>query len=447
MAFQNKEDNEYSRDLFGGYYKKNFDVFGTPQDSQSRFGQLKVRNDAADRSSDDIGSTSTSSIPYSPSRRTPTHKKSVDINFDSPNPSLATINQKTNNNTSQSTQPLWFNNPKRRTVPSRAIKRETYDEIEPETNFLSSSASKQNSPKQGFKTLTFGTRRNNTELTHVNTFSDELPPMKTISDLQREDDSDSFLSFNQTNGNMSLLSPSQAEGATSTNGTPSIPHIKNLQGTSSGFSTPLKKVESFASPQSATQPSPQRTQGGESAVLVFGYPESIANSVIKHFGKFGRILEDFEATRVDPLFLKQSTKSYPIFTGDGWVKLTYDNRASAIRALEESGSVFHGTMIGCVPYSKSAVENIASINIQNNEDIGESDIHVHQSTDAQQSDCKLNLSTHPQRLTLKNDDKIFMKPQKETANLYSSRAAQDQKPVNNSLLGKVNNWLFGWEDL
>lgn len=450
-------DQSYSKDLFGSSYQNNFDIFKNTDNQQSRFSSLKARTlDPSDRSTDDISSPghANTSQTYSPNRRLPSHTPSFDLSFDSPNPSLAVINQKTNA-AQQQTQPLWFNNPRRRVIPSQAIKRESFGDIDNEsTSFLSKNKSNASS-NPGFKTLTFGTRRTNAQLAHINAFSDELPPSRTISDLKREDSSDHLSFANETaNGNASLLSNSGLKDGNrsllqSNGGTPLKyssqnilpPHLSRAD--SSAFSTPSK---SFDSPQPISS-SPIR-QDTESAVLVFGYPESIANSVIKHFSKFGKILEDFEVTRVDPLFSQQKAKTYPIFTGDGWIKLTYDNKASAMRALEESGSVFHGTMIGCVPYSKQAIENIASISINTNDNIGESDL-VQQQPNPLQADGLQNYTNNFQnRIQAKTDDQIFVKPTKETKGIYSKRL--DTKPnesESKNVLNKVSNWFFGWEDL
>ncbi|CCH42280.1 Nucleoporin [Wickerhamomyces ciferrii] len=457
-AFGNRgSDQSYSKDLFGSSYQNNFDIFKNQDNQQSRFSSLKARTlDSADRSSDDINNsanTSTSQA-YSPNRRIPSRNQSFDLSFDSPNPSLAVINQKTNA-AQQQTQPLWFNNPRRRAIPSHAVKRETISDIDNEsTSFLNKNKQSSNS-NPGFKTLTFGTRRNTAQLAHVQAFSDELPPSRTISDLKRDDLSEGHLSFanDTTNGNASLISnnhnafkDSNKSISLSNSGTP-LKYSQNFLPShlsDSAFSTPSKSLDS---PQ-AISSSPLRTDS-ESAVLVFGYPESIANSVIKHFAKFGKILEDFEVTRVDPLFTQQKTKTYPIYTGDGWVKLTYDNKASAMRALEESGTVFHGSMIGCVPYSKQAIENIASISINNNDNIGESDL-VQQKQNTMQVDGLPNYSNNlQQRIQAKNDDQIFVKPTtKDTKGIYSKR--REIKPDGNdnlNILSKVSNWFFGWEDL
>ena len=188
---------------------------------------------------------------------------------------------------------------------------------------------------------------------------------------------------------------------------------------------------------------------------MFGYSESIANEVIAHFAKFGNILEDFEATRTSVIFHKKLSdaprKSYPIFTGSGWVKLTYDNKASAIRALEENGSVFHGSMIGCVPYSKDAVENIASVSISNNSNVGETDISLETSAHHDEEPM-MKFASNSHKINLKTDDKIFVKPKSAKLGLYKSKdlkqhQLQQQSQQGNSLVNKVNNWLFGWEDL
>lgn len=459
-VFGNRDSNQsYSKDLFGSSYQNNFDIFKSTDNQQSRFSSLKARSlDPSDRSTDDIsspGNTSTSQS-YSPNRRVPKHSQSFDLSFDSPNPSVAVINQKTNA-AQQQTQPLWFNNPRRRLIPSQAVKRESIGDIDNDTtSFLTKNKPISNS-NPGFKTLTFGTRRTNAQLAHVNAFSDELPPSRTISDLKREDLSEGHLSFaNDTaNGNASLISNGGAKDGNrsliqSNGGTPLkfssqniIPAHLTREAESSAFSTPSKSFDS-SRPLSS---SPLRPDN-ESAVLVFGYPESIANSVIKHFAKFGRILEDFEVTRVDPLFSQQKSKTYPIFTGEGWIKLTYDNKASAMRALEESGSVFHGTMIGCVPYSKQAIENIASISITNTDNIGESDLVQQQANPMQPDGLSHYTNNFQHRIQAKTDDQIFVKPTKDTKGIYSRRTeTKPNEGEGKNVLNKFSNWFFGWEDL
>jgi nucleoporin ASM4 len=454
------------RDLFGTVFQPNADIFTNDTPKTSRFHQLKT--DSADRSADDISINS-------PSRRTPAHKQHSEASVDSSNPSLAMINQKTNSTTT-SNPPLWFNNPKRRTIPSNVVKRDSESTTDSST-FLSKPKPTTDSSSSGFKTLTFGTRRNHSELAHVNALSDELPPTRTISDLQRDDNPESYLSFHPDNtiGNVTTTPGNQNKEIGSLNGSSSgniLPDnlfrspqkglFPSTPSKTSGLfppSQPTQQQESNLQQQQQQQQQQQNHKiSAESAVLVFGYPESIANNVIKHFAKFGTILEDFESTRINPIFhTTRQKKIYPIYTGNGWVKLTYDNKASTIRALEENGSVFFGSIIGCVPYSKEAVEKIASVSINDLQDIGESEFLSNSplnkgdgADDGENSPdfLKFNPNKISTRLSLKTDDKIFIKAKDLRKTLYSNKLSENSNSTNNnSILSKVNNWLFGWEDL
>ncbi|CEP25232.1 unnamed protein product [Cyberlindnera jadinii] len=472
--------------MFTTLNKRDFDTKASDDSARGGF-NLKIRAlGLGDRSSDDLNNNS-------PNRRTPTHKQSIDLGFDSTNLSLAAINEKTNGSSvggPQRTQPGWCNNPKRRSTPGRALKRETNNDLESDSIFLTKTKSTEaNDGATGFKnSLTFGTRRNNTEnSSHVNAFSDDLPPSKTIMDLQREDYTDCYLAPQQQQhqgqqlqqqnlqqqqqgqqlqvGNTSLLSVKGGDDSgifgISSN-SPAFQRSKNVL-PDHLFETGDKKSPIGSN---GIRPQQQTLNGdstrshtgqtnGESAVLVFGYSESIANEVIAHFAKFGNVLEDFEATRTSVIFHKKLSdtprKSYPIFTGSGWVKLTYDNKASAIRALEENGSVFHGSMIGCVPYSKDAVENIASVSISNSSNVGETDISL-QTGAHHDEEPMLKFASNSHKINLKTDDKIFVKPKSAKLGLYKSKdlkqhQLQQQSQQGNSLVNKVNNWLFGWEDL
>lgn len=313
--------------------------------------------------------------------------------------SLSAINK----NTTQPGKPQWFNNPKRRNNPGIAVKREA---VELDSD---SFITKKETTAPGFKSLAFGTRRS-VDTSRTSAFSDELPPLRTMLDLQREDGE--VLSNQNINANQSLN--------------------QSMNMSHPAPDSVLPKQFTNLQPQQFAQQQQQPKE--ESAVLVFGYPESISTIVIQHFAKFGQILEDFEIIRMDPLFHKPSAKQYPIFTGNGWIKLTYDNKASAMRALEESGSVLHGSMIGCVPYTKHAIENIASISITSFEDVGVNTMH---STD----DVTFG---NRRKIVPKSDEKIFIR--KDTKKIkYSGLSIENQKK--GGLLSVVNNWLFGWEDL
>lgn len=120
-------------------------------------------------------------------------------------------------------------------------------------------------------------------------------------------------------------------------------------------------------------------QNGESAILIFGYPESMANQVISYFQEFGSILEEFEITKQKNTLLKHyqtnngSNKMHqivPILSGRSWVKITFDNPASAIDALQENGCVFNGVLLGVIPFSKDAIEKLQKRKLEEGEDIG-----------------------------------------------------------------------------
>ena len=51
-----------------------------------------------------------------------------------------------------------------------------------------------------------------------------------------------------------------------------------------------------------------------------------------------------------------------------------DRPSGALRALQENGNIFAGSLIGCVPYTKAAIEQLASCKIEKNDNIGESNI-------------------------------------------------------------------------
>lgn len=250
----------------------------------------------------------------------------------------------------------------------------------------------------------------------------------------------------------------------------------------------------------------------ESAVIVFGYPESISNLVITHFSHFGNILEDFEILR-SPTGINHSTfrihgngktgtienenKKLPIFTGDGWVKITYDTPASALRALKESGTVYCGHLIGCIPYSRSAIEQLASIKIEKSEDIGSIDFglfnnqtrretnsnggtnntgtlssvdHIGSSTDKLLDDSShyfdkphINNSSklfdhstmaHSRhKLPIKDGKALFLHnsdPNRHNflQNIENKLKEQEKKNKEEiTFTHKLNNWLFGWDNL
>lgn len=208
----------------------------------------------------------------------------------------------------------------------------------------------------------------------------------------------------------------------------------------------------------------------ESAVLVFGYPEHMASQVIAFFLEFGRVLESFEA--LDPskhngerlleslaptgAFSQgddtkpsgEETCSAPIFSGKSWVKITYDNPNSAFDALQESGVVFNGVLIGVVPYSKDAVEKLKQRKLSVLEDIGggvpSKSAHEHHKPDKSATGESADLqATYIKRLEVKDGSEMFLK-------VNANGKDQDKATRHGRKLGVVGtltNFFFGFHDL
>lgn len=213
-------------------------------------------------------------------------------------------------------------------------------------------------------------------------------------------------------------------------------------------------------------------QHSEAAVLVFGYPESMANQVIAHFLEFGSILEDFEAAKStssstpEDIFQGPTTGAFfstkadettheqqpspPIFCGKSWVKLTYDNPSSAADALQESGSVFNGALIGVVPYTKNAVEKLQNRKLTNTEDIGgglqglqlgDLSSKVDKGVIGDSNDIQ---ASYIKRLDIKDGSEMFLK----ALNGDSLNPSEVKKPEQKlGFVGTISNYLFGFHDL
>lgn len=209
----------------------------------------------------------------------------------------------------------------------------------------------------------------------------------------------------------------------------------------------------------------------ESAILVFGYPERMANQVIARFAEFGTILEDFEAAKstkeVSHGFIDiipttgafpsatQETASEklpppPIFSGKSWVKLTYDNPSSAIDALQESGSVFNGVLIGVVPYTKDAVEKLQRRKLTSVEDIGGGlPTLVHSESNKVDKgvigDSNDMQASYIKRLDVKDGSELFLKV--NAGNGDPSTGSSKKSNGKLGVWGTISNFFFGFHDL
>ncbi|RKP32844.1 MPPN-domain-containing protein [Metschnikowia bicuspidata] len=204
----------------------------------------------------------------------------------------------------------------------------------------------------------------------------------------------------------------------------------------------------------------------EAAILVFGYPESMATQVIAHFLELGTILEEFEAAKETTSLAKNTLTTFagalplpvetpkrdsrvvPIFSGQSWVKITYGNPASAIDALQESGTVFNGVLIGVVPYTKDAVEKLKKRKITLLEDIGGG---VSANSNAANSKGDQVLigendiqSAYSKRIEVKDGSGLFLTSQNNTTSPAKGDAKCNQKL---GLLSSIANYIFGFYEL
>lgn len=217
-----------------------------------------------------------------------------------------------------------------------------------------------------------------------------------------------------------------------------------------------------------------------SAILVFGYPESMANQVIQHFQNYGNVLEDFEATKSKHQLTKYyqqqivSTKGgssasnsiVPLFTGNSWVKLTYSNSSDAINALRENGTVFNGVLLGVIPYNKNAIEKLEKRKLTPGEDIGgdlESTLYL-TNPKVSEMDSAHNLSsttnptnsattnanatdqsTYINRIDIKDGSGFFLHSNNVTD--PSKAAANSRKDGKEGIISSVTKYLFGINEL
>lgn len=424
-------------------------------------------------------------------------------------------------------EPEWFNNPRKRATPQAIVKRTTKRSPSVEST-QSGNESANATYRSGFNSIRFGSKKDAGILdstqsvttgkksdhnTGILIDSNEAPPSISLYDWQREDEFGALVSLPseldinppsllQAKANpTSLSSPSNTARKEATIGAETNAFDKK-NGTGYGHSQANQHSD-----KKSENINPLTPRISESAVIVFGYPESISNMVISHFSKFGNILEDFEVLRsssgINTATLRlrgrksdhsKPDRRYPIFTGDGWVKLTYDSASSAVRALQENGKVFGGSLIGCVPYSKKAVEQLASCHIEKVDDIGGVNFTVAQMAHGELNGTTLQnekgptdssiltLKSNPlpvgdkntlpstpgstnnilehskvtfpaRRLDIKDGKSLFV--HNASANnhnfLQSLEIKMRQQEENNrqqaGILHKVNNWLFGWNEL
>ncbi|CAI1641859.1 hypothetical protein SEUBUCD646_0M02890 [Saccharomyces eubayanus] len=409
-----------------------------------------------------------------------------------------------------SDNPAWFNNPKKRAIPSSILKRSTGQSLSPvrDTADASVTLSKPN----GFNNVTFGSKKdpripnnvfqndgsNNTtnnshnhDLNAIVFDSNEAPPKASLADWQKEDgilaiDSDNIEDPNLT-ANMTLdqklttpFSPFKQ--------TEKKARLFNLFDKTTKVppnNEPLNNRLDDITVNNNTEASPDVDNN---AVIIFGYPESIANSIILHFANFGEILEDFKIIRDfrkpnlknKPSSQTHTAQKRPIYTGDGWVKLTYDSQVSKNRALQENGLIMNGTLIGCVSYSRAALKQLASLNNSENitgditgleSSLSSNGFSNYKQTEgffenaktttatsrARNSEFKVSKNSssfkNSRKLEIKDGRSLFLRNRGKIHSGVLSSIESDLKKREQEgrhkkgWLNRLNNWLFGWNDL
>lgn len=381
-------------------------------------------------------------------------------------------------NTTINSQPTWFQNPKRRTIPNHLVpKRKSGFQLTSTSTSKKDSKNKkdllQSNDSSQFNLLSFGASQRKA-LTSSGTFDgtnnvgslydtslgdiskydktfndtltddfplysngDDLPPSRSIYDLN-----DEVL--------ISLNKPANQHADAFINKDPkNFNNVFNRDGNLNKNSEQTKEDTLQSNP----------LQNGETAILVFGYPESMANQVILHLQEFGTILEEFEVTKQKNSLLKHYQNNngnikpqiVPILSGRSWVKITYDNPSSAIDALQENGCVFNGVLLGVIPYSKNSIEKLQKRKLTKEEDIGggvEYQLNTFDNTqkkdDAIVGDSNDVQGSYITRLDIKDGSNFFL----QSNSTDPTKSESDKKKEENlGLAGKLFRYFFGFNEL
>lgn len=338
----------------------------------------------------------------------------------------------------------------------------------------------------GFNNITFGSKKNLIDFNNGNGLnkkgdnifnsssqinndtllidSNDAPPLVSLNDWKREDEfgsipNSAFINTNIVNN----------DGIKNSINSSSINNNANLNSIQNHSNNPLSdtkrsstnvfdkndSVNTVSNKNNTINKDKQNkvTQNNEFAIIVFGYPESVSNNIITHFSHFGNILENFEVLRrttgINRFTINTSSSSnnantknldiefkYPIYTGDGWVKLTYNSQASALRALKENGTIFAGSLLGCVPYSKNIIEQLASCKINKNENIGENTLNITNLSSPTTVTSNINNNALSNGNNLMNQTNDIVSNQFNLSTADNSRSAEQ---FSNNVFGSVSN--------
>ncbi|OBA23360.1 MPPN-domain-containing protein [Metschnikowia bicuspidata var. bicuspidata NRRL YB-4993] len=368
-------------------------------------------------------------------------------------------------------QPLWYQNSARRVIPNHLVPRKRLafqlsgtstnkkDSKQSATNGASSNNNAFNSTD--FNLISFG---NTAHRTSSAGHGDSLSLFLTADghDISQSFDTDDIPLYNENED----LPP--AKSLYDLNDEVVISLNKPQQHTESFINKDPKTFVNAFHQKSDVSSTPEEDPAAklspllisESAILVFGYPEAMTSQIIGYFSDFGTILEHFEALKnrrnenanilLAGTQTSSSSSGLPLFSGNSWVKLTFDNPASAQDALKESGSVFNGVLIGVVPYTKDAIEKLQKRKLSPLEDIGggfqlltrnisnEVDKGVAGDTNDLQA-------SYIKRLDVKDGTGLFLKANGTGA--QSEGLDEKGKGEKLGLLASVTKYFFGFHDL
>ncbi|KAH3661740.1 hypothetical protein OGAPHI_005918 [Ogataea philodendri] len=191
-------------------------------------------------------------------------------------------------------------------------------------------------------------------------FQDNPPKISLFDSVKTEDSSSNGLLINNPDFGKLETDPSHYKNVFNRVQRNRVPTESNESGRPD-LPFAVTKTETFKDKEKEAEPALHET-----AVIVYGYSDSQFPSIVSQFLKYGTILEDFNQPR-----LFYNTKNYPVFIGPQWVKFTYDNSASAVRALRENNqTTASGSTIGVVPYTRSSLEKLLGTSIPDEQDIG-----------------------------------------------------------------------------
>ncbi|CAN6660595.1 hypothetical protein TRVA0_032S01266 [Trichomonascus vanleenenianus] len=242
--------------------------------------------------------------------------------------------------------PSWGKQ-ERRIIPSHMARiRQKSSFSTPERSALTSSSSSgyrhgsisAQSPPSTFGSTSFGTPKPTHAKKNNAIDEEDLPPTESVYDSGASPFYAKTQSLKASRPVRSSLNPSSSSLSITSSSSSSVANTPSTK--------PLNSLSSA-------------TNGNTDAnsVVVYGFPPELTSSIVKHFSKYGEILENFASSGGTP----SKHAAQQIHSGTNWIKITYTTPSSAARALAEDGTLFADKyMIGCKPYSSDRAKRLVS---------------------------------------------------------------------------------------